>query len=53
MLLYCQLLQFIITDHGKLLSKQQVGKAVKPIQDVASIWWSTFSMVERKIGLKK
>jgi hypothetical protein len=29
---------------GKLLSKQQIGRAVKPIQDVATRWWSTYSM---------
>jgi hypothetical protein len=37
---------------GKLLSKQQAGKAVKPIQDVATRWWSTYSMVDRLIRLK-
>lgn len=37
---------------GKLLSKQPSGRAVKPIQDVATRWWSTFSMVERLIRLK-
>lgn len=37
---------------GKLLSKQQVGRAVKPIQDVVTRWWSTYSMVERLIRLK-
>jgi hypothetical protein len=31
---------------AKLLSKQQAGRAVKPIQDVATRWWSTYSMVE-------
>jgi hypothetical protein len=34
---------------GKLLSKQQVGRAVKPIQDVVTRWWSTYSMVDRLI----
>jgi hypothetical protein len=37
---------------AKLLSKQQAGRAVKPIQDVATRWWSTYSMVERLIRLK-
>jgi len=37
---------------GKLLSKQQVGRAVKPIQDVATRWWSTYSMVYRLLRLK-
>ncbi len=37
---------------GKLVSKQQVGRAVKPIQDIATRWWSTYSMVERLIRLK-
>lgn len=36
----------------KLLAKQQEGRAVKPIQDVSTRWWSTFSMVERLIRLK-
>jgi hypothetical protein len=34
---------------GKLLSKQQVGRAVRPIQDVVTRWWSTYQMVERLI----
>jgi ABC-type lipoprotein release transport system permease subunit len=34
---------------GKLLSKQQVGRAVKPIQDSATRLWSTYTMVERLI----
>lgn len=38
---------------GKLLSKQQVGRAVKPIQGAATKWWSTFFMVDRPIRLKK
>ena len=37
---------------GKLLSKQQAERAVKPIQDVATRWWSTYSMVERLLRLK-
>ncbi len=34
---------------AKLLSEQQVGRAVKPIQDVATSWWKAYSMVERLI----
>jgi hypothetical protein len=37
---------------GKLLSKQQVGRAVRPIQDVVTRWWSTYQMVERLIRLR-
>ena len=37
---------------AKLLSKQSVGRAVKPIQDVATRWWSTWSMVDRLMRLK-
>ncbi len=29
---------------AKLLSKQSVGRAVKPIQYVSTHWWSTWSM---------
>jgi len=36
----------------KLLAKQQEGRALKPIQDVSTRWWSTFSIVERLIRLK-
>jgi hypothetical protein len=36
---------------GKLLSKQQVRRAVKPIQDVVTRWWSTYTIVERLIQL--
>ena len=32
---------------SKLLSKQVAGRAVKPIQDVVTRWWSTYSMVDR------
>jgi hypothetical protein len=32
---------------AKLLSKQSLGRAVKPIQDVATPWWSMWSMVDR------
>jgi hypothetical protein len=34
---------------SKLLSKQSVGRAVKPIQDVSTRWWSTWSMCDRLI----
>jgi hypothetical protein len=37
---------------SKLLSKQVAGRAVKPIQDVVTRWWSTFSMVDRLLRLK-
>jgi len=35
----------------KLLSKQAQGKALKPIQDVATRWWSTYSMLIRLLRL--
>jgi len=31
----------------KLLGKQVEGRAVKPIQDVTSRWWSTYAMCDR------
>jgi len=37
---------------SKLLSKQVAGRAVKPIQDVVTRWWSMYSMVEQLIRLK-
>jgi hypothetical protein len=37
---------------AKLLSKQSVGRAVKPIQDVSTCWWITWSMCDRLIRLK-
>jgi hypothetical protein len=37
---------------AKLLGKQSVGRAVKPIQDVATRWWSTWSMCDRLLRLK-
>ena len=37
---------------GKLLSKQQVGRAVRPIQDVMTRWWSTYQMIQRLIRLR-
>jgi len=36
----------------KLLAKQSVGRAVKPIQDVSTQWWSAFSMVDHLIHRK-
>ena len=35
-----------------LLSKQVAGRAVKPIQDVETRWWSTHSMCSRLLKLK-
>jgi len=35
----------------KLLSKQAQGKAVKPIQDVVTRWWSTYSILTRFLRL--
>jgi hypothetical protein len=38
---------------AKLLAKQtNPGRDLKPIQDVATQWWSTHSMVERLLRLK-
>jgi hypothetical protein len=37
---------------SKLLSKQVVRRAEKLIQDVATRWWSTYSMVECLLRLK-
>lgn len=37
---------------AKLLGKQNAERAVKPIQDVATRWWSTFSMCDRLLRLK-
>jgi hypothetical protein len=37
---------------AKLLAKQSVGRAVKPIQDVVTCWWSTWSMCNRLLWLK-
>jgi hypothetical protein len=37
---------------AKLLAKQSAGRAVKPIQDVATRWWSTWSMCNRLLRLK-
>jgi hypothetical protein len=36
----------------KLLAKQSIGRAVKPIQDVAAHWWSTWSMCDQLFQLK-
>jgi hypothetical protein len=37
---------------AKLLAKQSAGRAVKPIQDVVTRWWSTWSMFNRLLRLK-
>jgi hypothetical protein len=37
---------------SKLLLKEVAGRAVKPIQDDVTRWWSTYSMVERLLRLK-
>jgi hypothetical protein len=36
----------------KQLSKQSIGRAIKPIQDIATRWWSTWSMCDCLIRLK-
>jgi hypothetical protein len=36
----------------KLLGKQVEGRALKPIQDVTTRWWSTYSMCDRLLNLK-
>ncbi len=36
----------------KLLGKQVEGRAVKPIQDVTTRWWSTYTMCDRLLHLK-
>jgi len=36
----------------KLLGKQVEGRALKPIQDVTTRWWSTYSMCDRLLKLK-
>ena len=36
----------------KLLGKQVEGRAVKPIQDVTTRWWSTYTMCDRLLRLK-
>jgi len=36
----------------KLLWKQSEGRAVKPIQDVMTRWWSTYSMCDCLLRLK-
>jgi len=37
---------------SKLLLKQVQGRAVRPIQDVVTRWWSTYSMLEWLLRLK-
>jgi hypothetical protein len=37
---------------AKLLGKQSTGRAVKPIKDVATRWWSTWPMCDRLLRLK-
>ena len=37
---------------AKLLGKQVEGRAVKPIQDVTTRWWSTYAMCDQLLGLK-
>jgi hypothetical protein len=37
---------------SKLLSKQVMDRAVRPIKDVVTRWWSTYSMIERLLRLK-
>jgi len=36
----------------KLLGKQVEGRAVKPIEDVTTRWWSTYAMCDRLLRLK-
>ena len=36
----------------KLLVKQVQGRAVNPIQDVTTRWWSTYAMCDQLLGLK-
>jgi hypothetical protein len=36
----------------KLLAKQVEGRDVKPIQDVTTRWWSTYSMCDWLLQLK-
>jgi hypothetical protein len=40
------------TDSPKTFLEQVQGTAVKPIQDVVTRWWSTYSMVEQLLRLK-
>jgi hypothetical protein len=36
----------------KLLAKQVEGRAVKPIKNVTTRWWSTYSMCDQLLRLK-
>jgi hypothetical protein len=36
----------------KILGKQVMGRAVKPVQDVTTRWWSTYTICERLLRLK-
>ena len=36
----------------KLLGKQVEGRAVKPIEDVTTRWWSTYATCDRLLRLK-
>jgi len=51
----CNLVAFFYSSTqamDKLLGKQVVGRAVKPIQNVSTHWWSTYSMLEHLLRLK-
>jgi hypothetical protein len=51
----CNLVNFFNSSSQatrKLLAKQVEGRAVKPIQDVTTRWWSTYSVCDRLLRLK-